>query len=241
LQIGAGIFSAPSQISTYVPSAGIALVLWFVGGLAVWTGAACFIELGTRIPRNGGMMEYLVECYGDFAGCLFAWVWLFVAKPSSLAVTSGVFANHFVGAIFPTTERMMTVEKCFAILALSSITILNFFGTMSGATTANWFLGFKILATISIMILGTYAGLAGIARGTSGSEWFAVTPLSTPTDSLWDSIGAYVTALFGILYCYGGWESVSNISITTLTGRLVSWPEKLVSHFGHFPTSSMSR
>ena len=51
--IGSGIFTSPGSIDTNVPSPGIALVVWLVGGLLAWTGAVTLAELGTAIPGEG--------------------------------------------------------------------------------------------------------------------------------------------------------------------------------------------
>lgn len=51
--IGSGIFTSPGSIDTNVPSPGIALVIWLVGGGLAWTGASTMAELGTAIPGEG--------------------------------------------------------------------------------------------------------------------------------------------------------------------------------------------
>ena len=51
--IGSGIFTSAGAIDTNVPSPGIALVIWLVGGVLAWTGATTFAELGTAIPGEG--------------------------------------------------------------------------------------------------------------------------------------------------------------------------------------------
>lgn len=51
--IGSGIFTSPGSIDTNVPSPGIALVIWLVGGVLAWTGASTMAELGTAIPGEG--------------------------------------------------------------------------------------------------------------------------------------------------------------------------------------------
>jgi amino acid transporter len=51
--IGSGIFTSPGSIDTNVPSPGIALVVWLVGGILAWTGASTMAELGTAIPGEG--------------------------------------------------------------------------------------------------------------------------------------------------------------------------------------------
>lgn len=73
LQIGSGIFSAISAVRTHVSSSTVAIFEWLLSGVLVWSGAASFIELGTRVPQNGGIQEYLRHCYGDIYGfCLLA-------------------------------------------------------------------------------------------------------------------------------------------------------------------------
>jgi amino acid permease len=51
--IGSGVFTSPGAIDTNVPSPGAALVVWLVGGVLAWTGAATMAELGTAIPGEG--------------------------------------------------------------------------------------------------------------------------------------------------------------------------------------------
>lgn len=51
--IGSGVFTSPGSIDTNVPSPGVALVVWLVGGVLAWTGASTMAELGTAIPGEG--------------------------------------------------------------------------------------------------------------------------------------------------------------------------------------------
>jgi amino acid permease len=60
--IGSGVFTSPGSIDTNVPSPGIALAIWLIGGILAWTGATTFAELGTAIPGEG---QILITCY-DF-------------------------------------------------------------------------------------------------------------------------------------------------------------------------------
>ena len=51
--IGSGVVTSPGSIDTNVPSPGIALIIWLIGGILAWTGATTFAELGTAIPGEG--------------------------------------------------------------------------------------------------------------------------------------------------------------------------------------------
>lgn len=212
LQIGSGIFFAPSQVSSHVASPGIAVLVWLSAGALVWTGAASFIELGLAIPRNGGVQEYLRTCYSEFFGFLFSWVWIFIGKPCGIALTAMIFAENLTVAIASKGAIPLWLIKVTAIAGLSMITVINCSGKVAGARAANMFLVFKILAISSIAIIGIVAGTTGFRQDSqlSGIEWFGRDPnLQRQTMPIWSKVGDYITAVYGALFCYGGWESVS--------------------------------
>jgi L-type amino acid transporter 6 len=221
LQIGSGIFSAPSQVSRHVVSAGSAVTVWFLGGLLVWTGAASFIELGLAIPRNGGVQEYLRHCYGDFLGFLFTCIWVAISKPSAMAMIAMVFSDHFCHVIFPATWSYPLLSKLVALLGLAFITFINCLGARTGAVAANGFLVLKLFAVFSIAFTGIGFAITGKSEGpsSSGHGWFGKDP-QFDSWTIWVFVGNYVTALFGALFCYGGWETVCcHLSFTNSCSR----------------------
>ncbi|MCJ1384240.1 hypothetical protein MMC17_007356, partial [Xylographa soralifera] len=70
LQIGSGFFSSPSLVARNTGPAYAALAVWCVAGIVTWACAACYIELGTRLPVNGGPQEYLAYCFNDLLAFL---------------------------------------------------------------------------------------------------------------------------------------------------------------------------
>ncbi|KAH0556194.1 hypothetical protein GP486_005876 [Trichoglossum hirsutum] len=248
LQIGSGIFSAPSIVSAHVPSPGAALLVWLVSGLVVWTGASSFIELGTAIPINGGVQEYLRTCYGDSAGFLFAWTWISIIKPCSVGVISMIFAEHVINVIMPGGGPL--VNKGMALVGVWGVTVVNCAGTHTGASVANGFLVMKLFAITSIVVIGLVFVLRGGGEGMGGNGlgWFDVVdtpkpssihPRGAETDDLWTTtgLGGYVTAIFAALYCYGGWESVSLRSHLFLTFLFAP----SVSPLHYFPPMSLAK
>ena len=212
LQIGSGIFSAPSQVSSHVASPGIAVSVWLLAGVLVWTGAASFIELGLAIPKNGGVQEYLRICYSEFFGFLFSWVWLAIGKPCGIALTAIIFAENLSAAIALKDVISPWQVKGVAIAGLFLITLINCSGRVAGARAANAFLLFKLLAISSIAVIGI---VASIRRSRQRSqppefEWFGKDPNpQRQAMSIWMEVGDYITAIYGALFCYGGWETVS--------------------------------
>jgi amino acid transporter len=214
LQIGAGLFAAPSQVSQFVPSPGAGVLEWAVGGLFVWTGAATFIELGVAIPENGGPQEYLRRGLGEWMGFIFATTWVALTKPASMAIVAVVFAEYLLDAIYPFLGAAadgppLWMIKAVGVAGLTLLTVINCAGATAGATVANGFFAVKMAALASVIGLGFSSAPAGLARGVPASlrGWFGADPAfdGLPT---WERLGRLVTALFGVLYVYGGWESI---------------------------------
>ena len=85
-------------------------------------------------------------------------------------------------------------------------------GNVTGAKAVNLFLILKLPAVASIAVIGCFVGVMGIQRGTktSQTEWFGTDPDLQRQDMYpWAKVGEYITAVFGALFCYGGWETVS--------------------------------
>ena len=211
LQIGSAIFFVPSQVSIHVPSAGAGVLVWFVGGLLAWTGAASFIELGLHIPQNGGVQEYLYHCYGEFAAFIFVWISIVVVDPASMAMIAMIFANYFAKSVCPDAwASSLLVEKLLALIGLAVVTLVNCMGIRTGPHVANGFLVLKLFAVSSIVLLALCVAWRGTAGGPSANHhgWFG-TDDQFEKQNIWDSMGNYVTALFGVLFAYGGSETVS--------------------------------
>jgi amino acid transporter len=229
LQIGSGIFSAPSAVGTHVPSHAIAISVWFLAGVLVWTGASSFIELGTRVPQNGGIQEYLRYCYGDIYGFLFAWVWLLVSRPCAMAMVALVFSEYLFKAVSPDQDVSTWILKAAALLAIVLITYLNCMGTHIGTGAANFFLVLKVFGLGSIAVIGLACAFIGTTHQ-DGNHKSNVTehgssppPLSATSDPghswIWMSLGNFTDAVLAALFAYGGWESVSE------NGRFISSPD----------------
>ena len=219
LQIGSGIFSAPSVVRSHVPTSTIAILIWFLAGLLVWTGAASFTELGISVPENGGMQEYLRHCYGDVYGFLFAWMWIIIVKPCAMAMIALVFSEYLYKALSPGENISTWVVKSTALLSIFSITYLNCLGTRVGTGTATVFLALKLVGLASVAVLGLAFAINGSEHETIGQQSLMVSRAWTSSplpqafelhgSSFWTALGNYTDAMFAALFAYGGWESVS--------------------------------
>lgn len=216
LQIGSGIFSAPSVVAAHVTSPPIGTLTWAVGGLLCWTGALSFVELGTTVPENGGIQEYLRCSYGDVAGFCFSWMWIVVVKPCNMAMVSLVFAEYLYRSVWPDAEISLWILKPTALLGVAVVTVLNCVDTRTGVRVTHAFMTIKVIGLASIGLLGPMAWLTGILvsdrtqRGEPGQV--DVSSIAhRPEQTGWDASRDLVDALFAVLFSYGGWESVSRM------------------------------
>jgi amino acid transporter len=221
IQIGSGIFASPAQVDSNVPSPGVALLVWALGGLLSWAGAASFAELGAALPLNGGMQEYLRHVYGDTAAFLMAWIYIMAVKPSSMAIQSIVIAES-VSSVTPLTPQII---KAVAVAALVFIVIINSINTKTTLRMGEAFTAVKILTVVLIVCGGFVAVVAHLAdpgsRLSPSKDWYtrdwfhARTTKSESGTIDWSTIGAwercghYSAALYAGLWAYDGWDNVS--------------------------------
>lgn len=224
LQIGSGVFSSPAQIDSNVPSPGAALLVWVLGGLLSWAGAASFAELGAALPLNGGMQEYLRHVYGDTAAFLMAWIYIMAVKPSSMAIQSIVIAES-VGSVSSSEPLAGWLLKLIASTAFVSMVLLNSINTKFTLRLSESFTVFKV-STVALLVLG---GLVAVIAhfidpetSLSGSSdwylknWFETRPtvsegktIDWHSISIWERYGHYCAAIYGGLWAYDGWDNVS--------------------------------
>ena len=68
------------------------------------SGALCFAELGTIIPKSGAQYAYLQAAFGDAAAYIFAWTANIVLKPSSLAIIMLACAEYALQPFYEGAE-----------------------------------------------------------------------------------------------------------------------------------------
>ncbi|KAJ4315108.1 hypothetical protein N0V84_008557 [Fusarium piperis] len=220
--IGSGVFTSPGSIDTNVPSPGIALMIWLVGGGLAWTGATTFAELGTAIPGEGGVQPYLQHIFGPVFGFLAAWTWIVAIMPATLAILSIAFAESAFSAAGVVDAADTIEHKLLSIMVLVGMSVANSISTKASTRLNNFFVVTKFFSIFVVVV----AALAVIGihitqpnREIGGEEWFSqswfsyrktLNPDGTETDwtqlSQWEIFGHYSAALYAALWAYSGWD-----------------------------------
>lgn len=153
---------------------------------------------------------------GELAGFVFTWTWVLLAKPAANGAISTIAANYLTRPFLPgpssSSEGGLSplASRLTALACVGFLTAVNCLGATSGAKAANVFLMLKLTALGSIILMGLFALVTGWhADGVPASEtgWFGRSEADRETPP-WELLGEFVTATFGAVFCYGGWETV---------------------------------
>jgi len=144
--IGAGIFVVLGIAIGYAGPA--VIVSMMIAGVVASFTAFSFAEVGSAIPKEGGVYEYVYETVSPSVAFVVGCLWLFAQTVAGAAISLG-FASYFV-AMFPLFS-MRTV----AISAALALTALNLVGIKQSATVNN----ILVLTKIAILCLFVMTGV----------------------------------------------------------------------------------
>lgn len=190
--IGSGIFLTPGAIADLLPSPGILLAAWAVGGGLSLAGALANSELGAMFPHAGGDYVYLREAYHPVAGFLVGWLSFFVIYAGTIATLAAGFAAGLANFI-PLGPGGQVGVAVGLTLAASAI---NYVGVRWGAA-ANNVTGFVKLAALAAFVV------LGLCFGTGDFEGLR----SAPGGASEVTFAAFGLALSPVLFSYLGWNS----------------------------------
>ncbi len=203
--IGTGIFITTADIARILPSQGMILLVWLVGGLLTLAGALTYSELGTIYPRAGGMYHYLKEAYGPLWGFLYGWACFLVIMSggiAALAVAFGEYLGSFVPLLstanvwlsLPLGSWTWTVSggQVAAAAAIFLLTAVNYVGLRQGAVVQN---------LLTVLKVGSIAAFAAIGLLAAAPESLNLEVARPPGGVL----AAFGVGMIAALWTYDGW------------------------------------
>jgi APA family basic amino acid/polyamine antiporter len=190
--IGGGILRNPATVAAQLPHTGLFLGVWVAGGLYALLCAPSFAELGTMVPRSGGLYVFARRALGDYAGFVVGWSdWLaWSGGTAALAILLG----EFLAGLFPPLAGH-EVGVASAILLLFAL--LQWRGVRWGSMIQQ---GTSLLKALVLVGLGLAAFLLG-GRGQgagSGVPLPAAPPLAV----------GLVLALQAVIWTYDSYYAV---------------------------------
>jgi basic amino acid/polyamine antiporter, APA family len=198
--IGSGIFKTPSEIAGYLPSEGLMLLVWIVGGMIALCGALTFAKISAQFPQVGGFYVFLKKAYGGLPAFLFGWSMLLVINTGSLAALSLVFTSY-LGAFFPLSDNAQLI---IAVATIVVLTLMNIFGVRFGNLFASIFTSAKLSGILFVVFLGLFFG-------TNYDVHFLNTGFSAGPNNL-SLISAFGLALIGVTFSFGGYQHATFVA-----------------------------
>src|SRR5215207_6368313 len=193
--IGAGIFRAPGTIAGQLPSPGLFLLIWLVGGLYALLGAISLAELGTMIPRSGGQYVFSRYALGEYAGFIVGWSdWISsCGSTAAVALVIGAFSGALVPAL---NGKAAAVAAGVAIF----FAVLQWRGIVWGSNIQNFTSLLKALAFFALIVAAFVLG--------GGGALISSEPSSEPTNTSAVTMVAIVISLQSAVYTYDAWSRV---------------------------------
>ncbi len=217
--IGSGIFLTTGIMAKSIPSAGLILLAWIIGGLLILAGALTYAELGAAMPDAGGQYVYLREAYGPLFGFLFGWKLFLVNMTGSIAalgVAFGVYFGYFFPSLSTQKELFETTLSLFggsysysissgqvvAVLTIILFSLFNYVGVVFGKTIQNIFTVVKIGAMIAIIVFS-------FAVGKGNPIDFSLNPTGMSFTHILIGLGI---ALIAVSWAFDGWNNINYVA-----------------------------
>jgi basic amino acid/polyamine antiporter, APA family len=205
--IGAGIFTTSGILAGQLPSPGWVLACWIIGGLIAISGALCYAELATRMPREGGEYLYLKRLFHPSLGFLTGWTSFFVGFSAPI----GLSALGFAAYLFAGLQRLQIIQvensgyeilfrKGVAIILITLFTGLHYLGGRLGPRVQN------LLTVVKILLI---VGLASIGLFIGAGSWVN---LAVPATTKPFSFMFFGTAMMMVMFSYSGWNASAYIA-----------------------------
>ena len=192
--IGAGIYETTPLIARSVPDAGWLIALWIAGGIVSLIGAACYAELATTYPYEGGDYIYLTRAFGRRTGFLYTWTGFWLVNPANTGAVAYIFARY-ASEILPLDGH--TGFMIYAATAVVILTLVNLCGVASGKWTQNIITSAKVLGLLVIISIGLFLTSAPSGNAPAGSA---------------DKVTAPGFAMIMVLFTYGGWSNIAFVA-----------------------------
>ena len=189
--IGAGIFALPAIVSLQLGA--FAIFGYIFCGIMLAAIMLCYAEVGTLVTSVGGSYAYVEAAFGNFAGFIVNWLFVFAWGILGCAALMNVVADS-LAVIFPIFSNPWMRALLFFVL-IGFTTLVNIRGTKQGVAFVKWITIIKILPLLGIILFGfSHANPANL-------HWENLPSIST--------FGNTVLILF---FAFAGFESALGVS-----------------------------
>ncbi len=150
MTIGAGIFALPAIVG--IELGAFAIFVYIFCGIMLATIMVCYAEIGTRITTTGGSYAYVEAAFGDFAGFVVNWLFVFGWSILGNAALMNIIADS-LAVIYPVFLNPW-LRGLFFFILLGFMVVVNIWGTKQGVAVVKLLTIIKLLPLFGIIIFG---------------------------------------------------------------------------------------
>src|SRR5687767_9898851 len=161
--IGSGIFIVTADMMRVLGSPVWVLLCWIISGVITLLAALSYGELAGMMPEAGGQFVYLKRAFGKITAFVYGWTVFSVIQTGVIAAVAVAFARY-VGVLFPffdernfileTKSLNISTSQLLAVVMVFFLSWLNSRGINNGRIIQRVFTSTKILALVSLIIIG---------------------------------------------------------------------------------------
>jgi len=200
IMIGSGIFYIGSYVMMRTGmSQGLSLLAWIIGGIVCLLGGLCLAELGTAMPKAGGMTVYLNEAYHPIVGFLCGFSSWLLGGPGSIAGIA-IALPTAMRTFFDLSDFSI---KMIAVILILGLTVYNYLGIKQGSVLQNITMVAKLVPIVIILVAALFLGRA--------TPDLSLVPQGDSVSS-GKVIGMVAFAVIATLWAYEGWTNLNTIS-----------------------------
>lgn len=182
--IGTGIFTSTGFQIADMPSRGIILLAWLVGGAIALLGALCYGALARQLPESGGEYFFLSKTVHPSVGYISGWISLLVGFSAPIAAAAygtGVYCQDWLQGMDP---------KWIGTGAVLLLGILHGIGVREGVMVQN------LVVFLKIVMLTGFIG------------WSLMHLPAAEQIPAWNpDWGTFSVSLVWIYFAYSGWNA----------------------------------
>lgn len=208
--IGSGIFAVSSMIYRDVGgSPALFFLVWLIAGYSSYAGLMCFSELGSVIPRSGGLKIFLQIIYDKPYMMINVVFGVFIVIFGSIIANVMIFGEYLLYALdFQDEETIANYYKPigFAFLILVSVMLLVSTKFVIKLQTFTGFLKVILLLAVSLIGIGVLvlpSSVTNIPNNLHSGDFFKI---KTSV-----SVSSFTSAILKGIFSFNGWHTIHNV------------------------------
>ena len=204
--VGTGIFTVPAFVRSATGSSMGALSVWIAGAILALSGAFCYAELATRMPKAGGEYQYLTHVFGRMWGFVSGWISFFAGFAAPTAA-SALGAVAYSKVLFPgwdpntplLTGWDLTQGSAIAAVITLVMAIVHSLGVRPSG---------RLQTTLAATTIGSIVLFVLVGFASGNGHWQGLTQASPATPD----IGMWWVALIQVSFAYTGWNAAAYLA-----------------------------